>query len=508
MKWIYHILLTLWTLTPTLAYSQQEHTTDDARPSSNENITPREHKADGDGIKSIEHNKKVSTLSSSIDSLIAHQLPEGSNVGIAIFDLTVGKSIYTYQPHHLSRPASTMKLLTTITALAQPTGVAPFATEVWYKGVVEQDTLKGDLYVVGGFDPEFDDQALDSLVNMVSRSRFSVITGRVLGDVSMKDSLYWGSGWAWDDAPSTFQPHLSPLMLNKGTVTITAKAANRGEPATLECVPQSSYYTVSNQTMSKSASARKFEVTRDWLNHSNHIIVKGNVQNRRKGAVGIYSSERFFMHTFVERLRAKGVECNEEYTFGELQKDTLSVRIAVYETPAQPVIDEIMKESDNLNAEALLCQLGAATTGKNRISAQQGIDAIYLLIEQLGEKKEKYKLADGCGLSNYNYVSPHLLVEFLRFAYSRTNIFQPLYKALPIGGVDGTLKYRMQKGTPSHRNVHAKTGSFTAINTLAGYIHTARGHEVAFAIMNQNCLSAAKARAFQDAVCDVVVRGW
>ena len=55
---------------------------------------------------------------------------------------------------------------------------------------------------------------------------------------------------------------------------------------------------------------------------------------------------------------------------------------------------------------------------------------------------------------------------FLKFAYSRTDVFQKLYKALPIGGVDGTLKYRMQRGTPSHKNVHAKTGSFTAINLL------------------------------------------
>lgn len=55
-----------------------------------------------------------------------------------------------------------MKLLTTITALAHPDADDPFKTEVWYQGVIEQDTLKGDLYVVGGYDPEFDDEALDS----------------------------------------------------------------------------------------------------------------------------------------------------------------------------------------------------------------------------------------------------------------------------------------------------------------------------------------------------------
>ena len=62
------------------------------------------------------------------------------------------------------------------------------------------------------------------------------------------------------------------------------------------------------------------------------------------------------------------------------------------------------------------------------------------------------------------------------------------------------------KSAATFRNVHAKTGSFTAINTLAGYLKMKNGHEVAFAIMNQNVLSAAKARAFQDKVCEVIIR--
>ena len=165
-----------------------------------------------------------------------------------------------------------------------------------------------------------------------------------------------------------------------------------------------------------------------------------------------------------------------------------------------------MKESDNLNAQALLCRLGAQSTGKKRISDEDGLSAIRKQVKALGENVARYNLADGCGLSNYNYISPDLLVSFLKFAYSRTDVFQKLYKALPIGGVDGTLKYRMKRGTPSYKNVHAKTGSFTAINCLAGYLRMANGHEVAFAIMNQNVLSGAKARAFQDAVCDEVIR--
>ena len=452
-------------------------------------------------------NTAAKGLSSRLDTLIKYQLPVGSNVGISIYDLTDGKSLYTYQADKLSRPASTMKLLTTITALSHPDADDPFKTEVWYQGVIEQDTLKGDLYVVGGYDPEFDDEALDSLVNAVSRFPFSVISGHVYGDVSMKDSIYWGSGWAWDDTPASYQPYLSPLMLNKGLVTVTASPGERGHLASLDCVPASSYYTVTNETKSRTPAAGRFGVSRDWLQNGNNIVVKGNVEGKRTGMVNIYSSRDFFMHTFLERLQAKGIQCPVNYAFNELQKDSLSVQIALFETAIQDVINQIMKESDNLNAEALLCRLGAQATGKKHIFDEDGLSVIRKQIKALGEDPDYYKLADGCGLSNYNYISPNLLIAFLKFAYSRTDVFQKLYKALPIGGVDGTLKYRMKRGTPSYKNVHAKTGSFTAINCLAGYLRTTNGHEIAFAIMNQNVLSGAKARAFQDAVCDEVIRG-
>ena len=359
---------------------------------------------------------------SRIDSLIKKMLPEASEVGISVYDLTAKKSLYNYRAEKLSRPASTMKLLTAITALSRPEANEPFRTEVWHDGVIEHDTLQGNLYVVGGFDPEFDSQSMDSLIEEVITFPFSVINGQVYGDVSMKDSLYWGSGWAWDDTPAGYQPYLSPLMFCKGTVQVSVVPSTvQGDTASVSCQPVSSYYTVTNQTKTRTSSAGKFSFTRD-----------------------------------------------------------------------------------NLNAEAFLCRLGAQATGKKQVAAEDGIVEIMKLIRRLGHDPKDYKIADGCGLSNYNYLSPALLVDFLKYAYSQTEVFQMLYKSLPVGGVDGTLKFRM-KGTPAFRNVHAKTGSFTAINALAGYLKMKNGHEVAFAIMNQNVLSAAKARAFQDKMCEVII---
>lgn len=444
-------------------------------------------------------------LTERLDSLINLKLPDGADVGVSVYDLTANKQLYSYRENKLSRPASTMKLLTVITALENLDPQDVFRTEVWYKGIVRQDTLIGDLYVIGGFDPEFNDVAMDSLVSKVRSSSFSVIQGNIYGDVSMKDSLYWGTGWLWDDTPGGYQPYMSPLMLNKGTITITAlPASTKGDSAIVLAEPLSGFYTLTNDAKSKDYDAGKFSVSRNWLEDKNDIIVKGNVTGKRKENVNVYPSQDFFMYTFIERLREKGMRIPDEYGYRELENDSLSFLVTSWETPLQKVVNEVMKESDNLGAEALLCKIAVNATKQKKVSWKEGLDVIKTQIQKVGHDPKKYRIADGCGLSHYNYISPQLLVDLLKYAYNSSAIFGRLYKSLPIAGIDGTLQYRMKTGTKAHKNVHAKTGTFTGVCSLAGYLKSANGHDIVFAIMNQNQLSAREVRVLQDLICETL----
>ena len=94
-----------------------------------------------------------SLLRARLDTIVKHNLPRGAAAGICIYDLSAGRTLYEHQADKLSRPASTMKVMTAITALAQSGAMEPFRTELWTTGRVAGDTLRGDLYVVGGFDP-------------------------------------------------------------------------------------------------------------------------------------------------------------------------------------------------------------------------------------------------------------------------------------------------------------------------------------------------------------------
>jgi D-alanyl-D-alanine carboxypeptidase/D-alanyl-D-alanine-endopeptidase (penicillin-binding protein 4) len=442
-----------------------------------------------------------SLLRAQIDSLIARELSPESHVGVAIYDLHEKRDLYAYQAEKLSRPASTMKLLTAITLLSLPDRDAPFATALYHTGVIARDTLFGDVYIKGGFDPEFADEDMDTLVAALDTLPISHITGAIYGDVSMKDSLYFGSGWIWDDNPAAYQPYLSPLMFNKGKITVSVRpAAVRGEPIEVNCTPLSSYYTVYNDALTRTPSAGRFRITRRWLDESNDILITGNLYERRSAELNLASSHDFFMHTFVERLNARGIASPTTYAFAECPPDSLLTLVVQTETPMQEALNEMLKESDNLNAEAFLYRIGVQYSGHRHVSANDGLKAVRDLITQLGYDPKRYPLADGCGLSNYDFLSPELLVAFLRYAYNDTEIFQRLYKALPTAGIDGTLENRM-KGTAAYRRIQAKTGTVTGISTLAGYAQTRSGRQLAFAIMNQNFLSASSARRLQDALC-------
>lgn len=183
--------------------------------------------------------------------------------------------------------------------------------------------------------------------------------------------------------------------------------------------------------------------------------------------------------------------------------DSILHQIAVSRRPLTQIMNRMMKKSDNLHAEAVFYQLASAYAQKPYATASDGAKMIHKLIKEAGHRPSLYRVADGSGVSLYNYLSPKLMLDVLRYAYDRPEIFQPLYLSLPISGIDGTLKNRMKK-TAAYRRVRAKTGTLTGVISLAGYAETVNKHTLAFVIINQNTLQPGPTRKWQDKVCEAI----
>lgn len=444
------------------------------------------------------------SLSQKLDALLQEDILKTSEVGITVFDLTTGESVFRYQDEKLYRPASVQKIITSVTALSQLGTDYTFDTGLRYSGKIENDTLKGSLYVVGGFDPEFMDEDMDRLTEALTTRGIRYVTDTLVADVSMTDSVYWGSGWCWDDTPSSFQPYLSSLMLNRGCVDVSVSPAQKDSLPLVTCTPVSDYYTVHNRAVSHEPQAGRLVITRNWLSNGNIITISGNVSRSYTEKVNIYTSKDFFFHTFVGRLREKGLEART-YAYADCPVAADSVQtLYTLRRPLGEVLERAMKKSDNLCAESMFYHLAARHSLHRRVTGEDGAEAVRSFMRTaLGFNPDNYKIADGSGVSMYNYVSPRLLLEYLKYAYYHRGIFLPLYDSLPIAGVDGTLQNRMKQGK-AKGNVRAKTGSVTGVSSLAGYVKAGNGHQLAFVIINQNVLKLSRARAFQDKLCDML----
>lgn len=356
-----------------------------------------------------------------LDSLLQSSIFETSMVGMIVYDLTADSILYKVNERQALRPASTMKAITAITALDRLGGSHQFRTQLYYIGEVQDSTLYGDLYCVGGFDPAFNSDDMRAFVESVQQMGIDTIRGRIVADRTMKDGDLLGEGWCWDDD----NPKISPLSLGRD------------------------------------------------IN---------------------------FLERFVTALSDEGIVLDIRLSEGRLPSEA-RILCSRFHSMDQ-ILQRMMKISDNFYAEAMFYQI-ARSTGRRPAKAKDAAGVIKQLIQKVGNGKNPYRIADGSGLSLYNYVTPELEMRLLRYAYLNKNIYEHLLPSLPIAGWDGTLKTRM-KGTFAEGNVKAKTGTVTGVSALAGYCTAANGHQLCFSMINQGIMKSDTGRNFQDRVCNAL----
>ena len=353
-----------------------------------------------------------------LDTLVQDPLLESTQLGLMVYDLTADSVLYSYGAKQTLRPASTMKLLTAVTAIDLLGGEYKLNTSLRYQGTVQDSVLTGDLICVGSMDPMFDANDMRAFVESVRALGVDTIRGRLVAAPSFKEEELLGEGWCWDDD----NPHLSSLLVE-----------------------------------------RKDE----------------------------------FMTVFANKLRDAGIVVEASVTTAPYSKDALMLCIRSHQL--KEILVPMLKESDNLYAESLFFQI-AASQGVRPAKAAHARQLVKKELSKAGVAGVPFRIADGSGLSLYNYVTPELMVKLLCYAYRHTNIFMQLYPALPVAGQDGTLKKRMINSSANGK-VKAKTGTVTGISSLAGYLTSANGHVLAFGIFNQGVLRNADGRDFQDKVC-------
>ena len=153
----------------------------------------------------------LSTTRGQLERLLGAPLLSTTQMGLMVYDLNMGVTVFAHNEQQRMWPASTLQLVTAITALDMLGPEYGYHTSICYRGSLVGDTLRGDLYCVGGFDPTLTRDDLRAFADTIRRFGIRCVDGMVVADLSMKDALPKGNGWCWDEP---YEP-LTPLLVDR-----------------------------------------------------------------------------------------------------------------------------------------------------------------------------------------------------------------------------------------------------------------------------------------------------
>ena len=449
-------------------------------------------------------------------------------VGVKVVSLDNGRIVFEENAGKLLRPASNMKIYTVATALDRLTPDYRFNTSVFAPSKPDSSgVIRGDLRIYGRGDPTFAARfnngdyfkAIDDLALRIVSAGVKRVEGDLVGDETYFTGPKYGSGWEWEDLTWYYGAEVTPLSVNDNALDLFVKPGPAvGQPASITTGPPDPLLTIVNRVTTSAKGVRREIAIHRGLNE-NTITVTGSIPLEDRGytgGVGISHPALLFVYLLRNSLAQKGVVVTgKSRATGEVALPTMTtpvptssvssvaqVEIAALQSPPFSLIAaQTLKPSQNLYTELILRTLGktapppapATTSIFNQTSEQLGLEAVRSFLKTAGIRPEALVLDDGSGLSRGDMITADATVQLLTFMSKHrfANVFRD---ALPIAGVDGTLRNRM-KGTPAESNVRAKTGSLSSAASLSGYVTTAAGEKLAFAIMVNNYPREVDARA-------------
>ena len=258
-------------------------------------------------------------------------------------------------------------------------------------------------------------------------------------------------------------------------------AGQEGEPAIVEANDGGGVITLNNHSTTK-ASSRGCGIGLG-LDQDNRLTVNGCIGKGQwaiQQRMAIKNPLIYAQGVIKNELAKEGIQFDGQVQLGKASPGSM-ILATQYSKPIFQLMADTLKPSDNLYADSLYLHTAAKLHGSpvNWNDAQPIIKKF--LQEQTDIDFSKAVFTDGSGLSRYNLVTPEQTISLLKFLYQRFPLSYEYIAALPISGRDGTLQKRFRISS-QQGFVRAKTGTMTGVNGLSGYLYTANGHTIAFAM--------------------------
>ncbi len=365
----------------------------------------------------------------------------GDRVAVAVVDPVTGRPIYVHDAGTGYTPASTTKLLTAAAVLSRMGPAARLRT------TVVRTTGTDEIVLVGGGDPTL---------------------------VSDGDS-FAATGYPEPARLSTLAERTAKALVKAGV----RKVNLRYDAGLFEGPARAASWAYSYVA---GGSAVVTPVSALVVDHG----YVGDPLNRIRSM----DPARQAAELFARQLSAAGVKVS-----GPIQPKTAGAKAtelaAVESPPLSAVVEHMLVDSDNDIAESLARHVAIAS--KQPATFDGAAATIRAAVGKLGVPIDEVRLFDGSGLSRANAIPARALADLLAVAAQPKHPkLRTLLAGLPVAGFSGTLADRAAKistagsagtTTISAGLVRAKTGTLTGVRSLAGYVRTASGRLLMFAVL-------------------------
>ena len=400
----------------------------------------------------------------------SHHFKEDS-LGLYIED--EGREIFNLNAGHMMVPASLTKIVTGAAVLNYFPMNKKFETKLMTSNSFNEGVLKGDLCLKGGGDPAFVSEKMWYLVNELTRAELKVVEGDITVDASRFDDELYDTGRESVRVDRAFDAPISAASFNWNSTNIFIRPGDKsGALAKIILDPVSDYLELENKVKTTSKSGLKnVEATRVKSGNHDKIIVSGVISLDVPEVViykNISNPNLWIGMHLKEFLKQRGITVKGKIKIGNCDKLAISVASASSKS-LNEIISDMLKFSNNFVAEMLAKNL-AAEEGVAPAKMKDGIEIIKKYMDTLGFERKDYIFENVSGLTRDNRFSAKQLAHILGVVKNDFLLFPEFASGLPIAGVDGTLKNRLNKKMTAQVLVRAKTGYLDGVVGLAGYI--------------------------------------
>ena len=326
---------------------------------------------------------------------------------------------------------------------------------------------------------------LDDLARQVADQGVTRVDGDVVIDTSI-----------WNDFQGVEGP-VPPIFVNDNLVDVEVTGAAEGEPATIETVPHTGYFTVESDVETVAEDGKTALSVTASEGDPSTLVVSGTIAagHSQLTMYRVPDAADWARALFIEALERAGIEVaaglgdsNDESALAASDSYPADQRVAELTSPTLGQMGTmIMEMSYNAGANAFLCLLAVERGSENCID---GLETVYELTAEAGIDTSELFLVDGQGADPAS-TTPRQISRWMQ--WSREQPWGEAFVASqPILGETGSLAAN-GLGSPAVGKVAAKVGTsvsvdpvtgrlYSKVQALAGYLTLDDGTELVFGL--------------------------